>query len=364
MLASKAFHSGDHPTLRLQTREGYEITGTHNHPVLCLERIAGVPVLQWRLLDEVAPGMTIVISRAGVEEGVTASAAEREAAFLAGAMVAEGWASTRRAGFNNVDMEYFDAVVAAWDEIVGGRRYVTSRALASGRTIHELDVHDTSALAASPLAELLGLRSAQKRVPEFVWRAPLDAKQTFLQGLFEGDGSCSALPRNSIQITYSTRSEELARDVQLLLLEFGVVSRQAHYANGETKVVIGNRRDAARFAYRVGFWGAKQRKLEALIAALPGTTTTRTHDRVPFLAEYVRAESGARGDDRKWLDKHDIAAMERWDRGAGREVLERIRNSEVERVIAPLDQQRLVLRGRVGGGRRCAGRVLGQGRLG
>src|SRR5918993_1538112 len=33
--ASKIFHSGDHPTLRLRTREGYSLTGTHNHPVLC-----------------------------------------------------------------------------------------------------------------------------------------------------------------------------------------------------------------------------------------------------------------------------------------------------------------------------------------
>ena len=32
--ATKLFHSGDHPTLRLRTREGFELTGTHNHPVL------------------------------------------------------------------------------------------------------------------------------------------------------------------------------------------------------------------------------------------------------------------------------------------------------------------------------------------
>src|SRR5689334_16238216 len=35
--ANKFFHSGSHPTLRLRTREGFEVTGTHNHPVLCLE---------------------------------------------------------------------------------------------------------------------------------------------------------------------------------------------------------------------------------------------------------------------------------------------------------------------------------------
>jgi DNA gyrase subunit A len=32
--ASVLFHSGEHPTLRLRTSEGYELTGTANHPVL------------------------------------------------------------------------------------------------------------------------------------------------------------------------------------------------------------------------------------------------------------------------------------------------------------------------------------------
>src|SRR5947209_239502 len=47
VLATKLFHSGAHPTLRLRTSDGYEITATENHPVLCLEQIAGVPLLLW-----------------------------------------------------------------------------------------------------------------------------------------------------------------------------------------------------------------------------------------------------------------------------------------------------------------------------
>src|SRR3712207_8320782 len=53
--ATKFFHSGSHPTLRLRTREGYELTGTHNHPVLCLVDLAGVPTLLWKLLEEIRP---------------------------------------------------------------------------------------------------------------------------------------------------------------------------------------------------------------------------------------------------------------------------------------------------------------------
>src|SRR5437868_6914056 len=61
--ASKVFHSGSHPTLRLRTREGYELTGTHNHPVLSLVDMLGVPLLMWKLLDEIEPGDRVVISR-------------------------------------------------------------------------------------------------------------------------------------------------------------------------------------------------------------------------------------------------------------------------------------------------------------
>ena len=44
--ASVLFHSGDHPTLRLRTREGFEVTGTANHPLLVLERAGdGRPLL-------------------------------------------------------------------------------------------------------------------------------------------------------------------------------------------------------------------------------------------------------------------------------------------------------------------------------
>src|ERR1700689_4657550 len=34
--ASVLFHSGEHPTRRLRTAEGFELAGTANHPVLCL----------------------------------------------------------------------------------------------------------------------------------------------------------------------------------------------------------------------------------------------------------------------------------------------------------------------------------------
>jgi DNA gyrase subunit A len=329
--ATRSFHSGTHPTLKLATREGFELTGTHNHPVLCLEAIAGVPVFQWRLLSEIEPGTKVAISR-GTPETPAADEAGRQLGLLAGALVSEGFASPQRAGFNNTDKWFFDDVVEAYDAIVGGPRYLNSRTLPSGRTLHELDIQNLDAYRASPLDEMIGLNCADKQVPDFVWAGTAAIKRAFLQALFEGDGSFSILPRRSIQICYSTLSGSLASGVQRLLLEFGVISRLARYSNGETKVVVTNRRDARAFASNVGFHDHKQSRLRAQLLRLPLASRSLSHDHIPYLAEYIRSE--AKGAGRVWLTKHNIDRVERWEQ-YGDLILEKL-TPEVRSVVEPV----------------------------
>src|SRR6266404_2720912 len=111
--ASMLFNSGEHPTLRLNTREGYELTGTHNHPVLCLVDMVGVPLLLWKRLDEIKAGDRVLMARMNRDDEDWLSGRDRKEALLLGAFVAEGWCSETRAGFNNVDARYFGAVLDA-----------------------------------------------------------------------------------------------------------------------------------------------------------------------------------------------------------------------------------------------------------
>ncbi len=333
--ASIAFHSGDHPTMRLRTIEGYGLTGTANHPVLCLLDMAGVPLLMWKLLEEIRPGDRVLVHRSTRAEAQQLDDRSRRLALLAGAFVSEGWFGDRRAGFNNIDREFFDAVVDAYDEIVGGPRYLASRRIRSGSICHELDVQKLGHLRKSPLGEMAGLASDRKRVPEFVWAANSAFKRVFLQALFEGDGSSSLLPRSTIQISYSTRSTQLARDVQLLLLEFGVISRLSESSRGEIKVVITNRRDARLFQERVGFLAVKQSKLEGQLAGVPARSRALSRDHVPHLAGYIRSEGGSTYTERDWLRRHNVDRIERWEQGSTA-ILERISSEEVRKVLAPL----------------------------
>src|SRR5690348_743910 len=137
VLASTVFHSGVHPVKKLTTTGGFELTGTGNHPVLCLVSVLGVPTLLWKLLDEITPGDRVVVQRTPRAELGAAGGFDDECALLAGAFVSEGFVSENRAGFNNVDPDFFADVLEAYDRAVGGRRYVSTRVIASGSTLHE-----------------------------------------------------------------------------------------------------------------------------------------------------------------------------------------------------------------------------------
>jgi DNA gyrase subunit A len=339
VVADRLFHSGDQQTYTVRTTEGYEVTGTANHPLLCLVDVAGVPTLLWKLIEEIHPDDCVVVQRTAPTEFGPADWRDAMEALLLGAFISEGFVSQTRAGFNNLDHDFFNMVVTAYDAVVGGPRYVYSRTIKSGSLLHELDIQNLSALKTSKLGELVGQRSADKTVPEWLWQSPAAVKRVFLQALFEGDGSCSALPRNTIQVSYSTRSDTLAADVQQMLLEFGVTSRRYRHATGEHKVVLTSRGQAELFAQQVGFGGAKQIKLEALLAALPERGAGRDSDHVPGLATFIRQHSGGHWADKEWLRKHSIDRIERWRRD-GEEIRRRIADPDVRAIAEDLTDGR------------------------
>ena len=52
-----------HRRYTVRTAEGYEVTGTANHPLLCLVDVAGVPTLLWKLLEEIRARDHVVLQR-------------------------------------------------------------------------------------------------------------------------------------------------------------------------------------------------------------------------------------------------------------------------------------------------------------
>ena len=86
------FHSGHHPTLRLRTREGFEVTGTANHPLLVpgARRRRAAAAGAGARSAELRPGARVAVSRAVADDRRRPPAARRSAALL-GAAVAGGY---------------------------------------------------------------------------------------------------------------------------------------------------------------------------------------------------------------------------------------------------------------------------------
>ncbi|MGH3862924.1 DNA gyrase subunit A [Actinokineospora sp.] len=340
----RVFNSGVHPTLRMTTDAGFSLRGSENHLVLCLEAPMGVPLFQWRRLDELQPGAVVCVAR-NAWASVVPTAREYMLGVLAGAWVSEGFASENRAGFNNADAHFFEEVLHAYDAVVGGMRYVSDRETRRDRKrIHELDVQEyrggMDAFRASPLGELIGHSAKDKFVPECVWRGGWGVKRAFLMALFEGDGG-PRVAKDGFTVHYTSYSERLVREVQELLAEFGVIAKLHSYvrASGsvEFRLLVSGLRNVRAFAERVGFLKTKQAKIRELLRHSPLRPHRLSQDSVPFVADYVRdaLDFDRRGSGRKWLTKHNFDRVERWETERLR-IIDRIKDPEILATILPI----------------------------
>ena len=133
---------------------------------------------------------------------------------------------------------------------------------------------------------LWGCDSHAKFVPGFVFELERPLVALFLNRLFACDGSIyHGKGENNPQISYSSVSLTLARQVQHLLLRFGVIAqlrhRQVKY-KGEYRpayeVVITGKRDALTFLNEIGAYG-KEAQAEAARVALD--TVDPKEDTIP-----------------------------------------------------------------------------------
>lgn len=116
------------------------------------------------------------------------------------------------------------------------------------------------------LQQALGLESGpcarRKRVPDAVLRSPEPVVRAFLRAYFDCDAHAG---RQGVIL--STASETMSEQVQLLLLNYGILSRRRVNRDGCWHVHVAGR-SAARFAERVGFGlDRKQAALERHVAA-------------------------------------------------------------------------------------------------
>ncbi len=330
--ASKWWDCGAHPTRRVVTRRGYEVTSSLNHPLLAA--VPGPPgqptKLVWKTVANVRPGDFLVLDRddatlwpeAPVDlrpfwpELPEASRARRhqlpaelseDAAFLLGALLAEGTFRRGVVEFTNVPGDFADAFRAAWARVFPDCRlheFLRPPVGHGKKPFWQMQVVAQQVIAFLRALGLSG-RSATRRVPAAVLRSPRGVAAAFLRGYYEGDGAVERSGQSLLRVGLSSKGRPLLRDVQTLLLRFGIAAALGEEkARGAFRLGIVGVDALRRFEASIGFASAAKRGALADAIARHGGRALSQSDFVPFLAEPVRA-SALRGQ-REWLSKNNF----------------------------------------------------------
>jgi protein RecA len=247
-------HNNRKPVLTLTLRSGRTVSATKNHPLRVLNERG---FIVWRTVDKIKVGDVVVSATFGAVEaaeggGAGAELSEDEAVLL-GYLVAEGSMSYQHSvRFTNWDPEVNEEYCRLTTQLFGAevRDY-------DGK---EFVVHNTALRAR--LAEEYGLdyvTALGKRVPYRVRTGGHKVQRAFLSALFEGDGWID--PSSTIGL--GTASEQLAREVQLMLYGLGIPN--SIYSKWNEKyerfywTVAINPSVAHRFLDEVGFRSARRR---------------------------------------------------------------------------------------------------------
>jgi DNA gyrase subunit A len=309
--ASKWFDCGEFPTRRVQTRRGYEVAGTLNHPLLtCIAGPGGLPAFAWRTLAEVQPGDWVVLDRserlwpvaqvdladrhpalpAGsrVERHELPATLDPDLAFLLGVLTAKGAIRGGAIELANVPGDLADLFQSVWHRVFPTcRLHVFGReAVGYGRqSLLQIQVVSLPAIAFLRRLALPG-KPAHRTVPEAVLRSPQPVAAAFLRGLYAGDGCVERSGRRLLRVGLVSKSRDMLRQVQTLLLRFGIVSTLgADASHGTGQLMVTDRGDLQAFADRIGFAGRSG------TAALQAAVAVSTTDTVSFLSQFVRAGS-------------------------------------------------------------------------
>jgi replicative DNA helicase len=125
---------------------------------------------------------------------------------------------------------------------------------------------------------LLGLRSHEKFIPEHIFSLPQDQLALFLSHLWATDGSVTVAKSGAVRVYYGTTSERLARDLQILLLRFGIMSRLHAvgnvYGHPQWTLDVTGVKDRRQFLDEIGVHGERaravlkaQQRLGTIVAA-------------------------------------------------------------------------------------------------
>jgi replicative DNA helicase len=253
-----AFPSGVKEVFRVRLTSGREVQATANHPFLTFGG--------WRSLGDLKAGSRVAVPRMVPAPLDTREVPEPELVMLAHLLGDGSFVRNQPIRYASVDEENLAAVTEAARHfgITAARDFYPAARCTSLRL--PAPYHLTHGRR-NPIAAwldsmgLFGLRSHEKFIPPHVFSLPQGQLALFLRHLWATDGSVTVAKSGAVRVYYATTSERLARELQLLLLRFGVTPRLHAvgnvYGHPQWTVDVTGVKDQRQFLDEVGVHGER-----------------------------------------------------------------------------------------------------------
>ena len=247
---AKIFHVyKKQPIMEIVTETGKSIRGTLNQPILIIKNMEK----SWKRLDEVGIGDKVqVLPKIACRKTALIETnwkdptyyhkswyikvpkfCTEDLAALFGYIIADGWVRERRVEFvinkNEIDIlpKIKNIFEKCFDVCVNTYKHI--------RASPQVGYYNVDSTHVANLLSFLN----EKRVPDLIWRSRDSVVASFLRWLYEGDGSVFSKGRGRLSVSLKSNNIELLRDVQLLLLRFGIHSRILWEEKGKTVKIKG-----------------------------------------------------------------------------------------------------------------------------
>ncbi len=283
---SNAFSTGQKPVFRLKTRLGRTIRATGNHKFLTIRG--------WQRLDELQTGDRLALPRQ--LGGPTLQTMSDPELALLGHLIGDGCTLPRHAiQYTTRELDLAHMVANLAKEAFGD---LLSPRIQLERNWYQVYLSSSQRLThnvRNPIAkwldslDIFGLRSHEKFIPRLIFEQPEEAIALFLKHLWSTDGCIKLVGGKCTRpiAYYASSSEQLANNVQSLLLRLGINARlsvisQAGKGQNQHHVTITGKSDLQIFIEKVGAVGNyKSQSLQEIADYIESRTINTNRDVIP-----------------------------------------------------------------------------------
>jgi DNA gyrase subunit A len=199
--AVKFFDSGHQGIIKIETKKGYSIRGSFNHPVLVWQlNDFGHPVYSWKILENFRKGDTVLINKSySLFSDKNHPRINKDIAFILGVLISQASFSKFAIKVSNSNQRFKKVILKQFPKIK----------VKEGKNFFEIE--DLKTLK---FLKQIGLDFQKREIPESILNSRKEVINSFLEGIFDN------------KKIFSSESKSLLEQLKVVLLSFGIVSEK------------------------------------------------------------------------------------------------------------------------------------------